>query len=159
MNASGIWKGMVKGCDRIGTFKFGKVQPLINESNGLEKSKQPNNNNNRTKHRPKSLLQLLRTIGMEVLQFFFFCSSFVSADKHSLHATTNRKTRYLSKIYNCIFFPPSPGTDVRVRDERFRRPAIVLRNTRGRLGLHGHNGARTEGENTGGRPSHARLSM
>lgn len=60
MNASGIWKGMVKGCDRIGTFKFGMVQPLINESNGLEKSKQ------NAKHRPKSLLQLLRTIGMEV---------------------------------------------------------------------------------------------
>lgn len=72
MNASGIWKGMVKGCDRIGTFKFGKVQPLINESNGLEKSKQPNNNNSRTKHRPKSLLQLLRTIGMEVLHLFWF---------------------------------------------------------------------------------------
>jgi len=60
MNASGIWKGMVKGCEKIGTFKFGKVQPLVNESNGLEKNK-PN-----TKHRPKSLLQLLRTIGMEV---------------------------------------------------------------------------------------------
>lgn len=64
MNASGIWKGMVKGCDRIGTFKFGKVQPLVNESNGLEKSKQ------NAKHRPKSLLQLLRTIGMEVYAVF-----------------------------------------------------------------------------------------
>lgn len=70
MNASGIWKGMVKGCDRIGTFKFGKVQPLVNESNGLEKSKQ------NSKHRPKSLLQLLRTIGMEVSAMFrIFCPS------------------------------------------------------------------------------------
>lgn len=65
MNASGIWKGMVKGCDRIGTFKFEKVQPLVNESNGLEKSKQ------NAKHRPKSLLQLLRTIGMEVCATLF----------------------------------------------------------------------------------------
>lgn len=65
MNASGIWKGMVKGCDKIGTFKFGKVQPLLNESNGLEKCKQ------NAKHRPKSLLQLLRTIGMEVFTIIF----------------------------------------------------------------------------------------
>lgn len=70
MNASGIWKGMVKGCDRIGTFKFGKVQPLMNENNGIEKSKQ------NAKHRPKSLLQLLRTIGMEVsTTFIIFCPS------------------------------------------------------------------------------------
>lgn len=70
MNASGIWKGMVKGCDRIGTFNFGKVQPLMNESSGLEKSKQ------NAKHRPKSLLQLLRTIGMEVSTMFsIFCPS------------------------------------------------------------------------------------
>lgn len=66
MNASGIWKGMVKGCDKIGTFKFGKVQPLVNESNGLEKTKQ------NAKHRPKSLLQLLRTIGMEVFKIVYY---------------------------------------------------------------------------------------
>uniref|UniRef100_A0A2S2NWX8 SAM and SH3 domain-containing protein 3 n=1 Tax=Schizaphis graminum TaxID=13262 RepID=A0A2S2NWX8_SCHGA len=70
MNASGIWKGMVKGCDRIGTFKFGKVQPLVNESNGLEKSKQ------NAKHRPKSLLQLLRTIGMEEQMSVFAMNGF-----------------------------------------------------------------------------------
>lgn len=67
MNASGNWKGMVKGCDKIGTFKFGKVQPLIHESNGLEKSKPQN----AAKHRPKSLHQLLRTIGMEVVVICF----------------------------------------------------------------------------------------
>jgi hypothetical protein len=66
MNASGIWKGMLKGCDKIGTFKFGKVQPLVNESNGLEKTKQS------AKHRPKSLLQLLRTIGMEVFEIIYY---------------------------------------------------------------------------------------
>jgi len=68
MNASGVWKGMVKGCDRVGTFKFGKVQPLVHESNGLEKNCAQN-----AKHRPKSLLQLLRTIGMEAR----ICLSFV----------------------------------------------------------------------------------
>ncbi|KAF0771509.1 Sterile alpha motif domain-containing protein 5 [Aphis craccivora] len=70
MNASGIWKGMVKGCDRIGTFNFEKVQPLMNESNGLEKSKQ------NAKHRPKSLLQLLRTIGMEEQMSVFAMNGF-----------------------------------------------------------------------------------
>lgn len=83
MNASGVWKGMVKGCDRVGTFKFGKVQPLVHESNGLEKNCAQN-----AKHRPKSLLQLLRTIGMEAricLSFVFrpfgsvpYCFYFVS---------------------------------------------------------------------------------
>ncbi|XP_025424740.1 uncharacterized protein LOC112693762 [Sipha flava] len=70
MNASGIWKGMLKGCDKIGTFKFGKVQPLVNESNGLEKTKQS------AKHRPKSLLQLLRTIGMEEQMSVFAMNGF-----------------------------------------------------------------------------------
>ncbi|XP_050531650.1 SAM and SH3 domain-containing protein 1-like [Daktulosphaira vitifoliae] len=72
MNASGIWKGMVKGCDRIGTFKFVNVQPLVNESNGLEKNKQQKT----VKHRPKSLLQLLRTIGMEEQMSVFAMNGF-----------------------------------------------------------------------------------
>jgi len=58
-----------------------------------------------------------------------------------------------------VAFRLRPGANVRVRHERVRRPAVVLRDTRSGLGLHGRNGAGTSSENTGGRSSHARLSM